>query len=75
MKTPTLVIKTLLVAIPLLLFNSDMAISTSGYQKPLEKEAVTTVEPLQLQLLKVRREVQRGQIIMLQNAIQSKLNP
>lgn len=70
MKTHILIIKTLIVAFPLMFLTGD---GSRPKVRPVKKELIVR-EPLQLQLLKIRYEAQRGQIILLQNAIQSKIN-
>lgn len=69
MKTPILTIKTLVIMLPLLLLNGELKSRTPTMEHP----SLVVNEPLKLKLLKIRHQVQRGQIILLQNSIESKL--
>ncbi|WP_323027993.1 hypothetical protein [Gelidibacter japonicus] len=71
MRTGTLIIKSIAVTITLLLFNGDKIREIP--QPPLIYQELTVKEPLQLRLLKIKHQMQRGQIILLQNSIESKI--
>lgn len=72
MKTTTLHLKTMMVAMMLIFFSDIEPPKTIIKQEKLP--ATTWQEPLQLSLLKIKHELQRGQIILLQNSIENQLN-
>lgn len=72
MKTTTLHLKTMMVAMMLIFFSDIEPPKTIIKQEKLP--STTWQEPLQLSLLKIKHELQRGQIILLQNSIENQLN-
>lgn len=72
MRTPILIIKTFVVILPLLVLQGDTFVSK--IPKRTNQTNLIVAEPLQLKLLKIRHQVQQGEIILLQNNIESNLN-